>query len=223
MMPRSLQDNRLLLGGLVVLQAVALWWVASATLPAVQQWHGDLQYYYDIGLKLRQEEFPYRDFELEYPPASLLAFIVPQLLAPGAPPSYDTFVWLFFITSLAYSSVIALALGAILTLQLFAAHDWPRLLAVLWFSIAVAFLFIRTRGAGPELEWWSNLREKFQPKPKFKVVPKATPRRVIEPEDVHVSIDPLLEKISKHGINSLTASERRALDRARNQLLNKSK
>ena len=117
---------------------------------------------------------------------------------------------------------VALALGAILTLQLLAAHAWSQL-AVLWLSIGGAFLFIRMRGAGPELEWWSNLREKFQPKPKFKVVPKPTSRRVVEPEDVHVSIDPLLEKISKHGINSLTASERRALDRARNQLLNKSK
>jgi membrane associated rhomboid family serine protease len=117
---------------------------------------------------------------------------------------------------------IALALGAILTLQLFAAHDWPRLLAVLWFSIAVAFLFIRMRGAGPELEWWSNFKERLQPKPKFKVVPREKPaRRVVEPEDVYESIDPLLDKISKHGINSLTPSERRALDRARAQLLKK--
>ncbi|HEX8281228.1 MAG TPA: DUF6576 domain-containing protein, partial [Chthoniobacterales bacterium] len=62
---------------------------------------------------------------------------------------------------------------------------------------------------------------RFQPKPKFKVVPKPAVRRVVEPQDVYESIDPLLEKISKSGINSLTASERRALDRARNQLLKK--
>ncbi|HSH38749.1 MAG TPA: rhomboid family intramembrane serine protease, partial [Chthoniobacterales bacterium] len=116
---------------------------------------------------------------------------------------------------------VALALGAILTLQLLAGHAWSQL-AILWLSIGGAFLFIRMRGAGAELDWWSNLKEKLQPKPKFKVVPKPAARRVVEPEDVHVSIDPLLEKISKHGINSLTASERRALDRARNQLLNKS-
>lgn len=116
---------------------------------------------------------------------------------------------------------VALALGAILTLQLLAAHAWSEL-AVLWLSVGGAFLFIRMRGVGPELEWWSNLKEKWQPKPKFKVVPRATPRRVVEPENVHDSIDPLLEKISKSGINSLTASERRALDRARNQLLKKS-
>ncbi|HEV8185409.1 MAG TPA: DUF6576 domain-containing protein, partial [Chthoniobacterales bacterium] len=117
---------------------------------------------------------------------------------------------------------VALALAAIYTLQLFAFHAWSQL-AVLWLSIGGAFLFIRLRGAGPELEWWNNLKEKWQPKPKFKVVPRPTARRVVDPEDIHVSIDPLLDKISKSGINSLTASERRALDRARNQLLNKSK
>lgn len=116
---------------------------------------------------------------------------------------------------------IAFALGAILTLQLFAAHAWPEL-AVLWLSIGIAFLFICLRGIGPELEWWSSLKEKFQPKPKFKVVPRSSPRRVVEPEDVYESIDPLLDKISKSGINSLTESERRTLDRARNQLLKKS-
>jgi len=117
---------------------------------------------------------------------------------------------------------IALALGAILTLQLFAAHAWFQL-AALWLSIGGAFLFIRMRGIGGELEWWSNLKERWQPKPKFKVVPRASPRRVVEPEDVYDSIDPLLEKISKSGINSLTPNERRTLDRARNQLLKKSK
>ena len=79
---------------------------------------------------------------------------------------------------------IALALGAILTLQLFAAHAWPQL-AVLWLSIGAAFLFIRMRGIGPELEWWSAVKEKFQPKPKFQVVPRSTPRRVVEPENVY--------------------------------------
>jgi membrane associated rhomboid family serine protease len=117
---------------------------------------------------------------------------------------------------------IALALGAILTLQLFAAHAWPEL-AVLWLSIGIGFFFIRFRGIGPELEWWTSVKEKLQPKPKFQVVPRSTPSRVVEPEDVYESIDPLLEKISKSGINSLTPSERRALDRARRQLLNKSK
>jgi hypothetical protein len=82
-------------------------------------------------------------------------------------------------------------------------------------------VFAQLRGIGPELAWWSNVKSRLQPKPKFHVVPRSTPRRVVEPENVHESIDPVLDKISKHGINSLTASERRALDRARNRLLKK--
>jgi membrane associated rhomboid family serine protease len=116
---------------------------------------------------------------------------------------------------------VALALAGIYTLQLFAYHAWSEL-AVLWISVATAFIFVRMRGVGPELEWWSAVKQSWQPKPKFKVVPKPSSRRVVEPENVYDSIDPLLDKISKSGINSLTASERRALDRARNQLLKKS-
>ena len=118
---------------------------------------------------------------------------------------------------------VALALAAISTLQLLAYRDWSAM-AVLWVSIAMAFFFIRLRGVGPELVWWSNLKSRWTPKPRFQVVPRAAaPRRVVEPENVHESIDPVLEKISKQGINSLTASERRALDRARTRLLKEPK
>jgi hypothetical protein len=44
---------------------------------------------------------------------------------------------------------------------------------------------------------------------------------VVEPDDVS-SIDPILEKISKFGIGSLSESERRQLDRARKRLLKES-
>ena len=116
---------------------------------------------------------------------------------------------------------VALALAAISTLQLLAYRDWSAM-AVLWVSVAAAFFFIRLRGVGPELVWWGNLKSRWEPKPKFHVIPRSAPRRVVEPENVHESIDPVLEKISKQGINSLTASERRALDRARARLLKKS-
>ncbi len=117
---------------------------------------------------------------------------------------------------------IALVLVAIGILGAMANHDWATLIAVEATALT-AFLYIRARGIGSEVEWWEDLKARFQPKPKFQVVPRATPRRVVEPENVYDSIDPLLEKISKSGINSLTANERRALDRARNQLLNKEK
>ena len=115
----------------------------------------------------------------------------------------------------------ALILAAIGTLSAMAAHDWQTLV-VLWTSVGAEFLFIELRGAGPELVWWSDLKARFGPKPKFHVVPKARPRRVAESDDVYASIDSILDKISKFGIGSLTASERRQLDRERERLLKKS-
>jgi len=115
---------------------------------------------------------------------------------------------------------IALIFVAIGTLAALANHAWADLIA-LWATVITAVSFVHLRGAGPELEWWSNFKSRLQPKPKFHIVQRETPRRGAEPENIHESIDPVLDKISKYGINSLTASERRALDRARNRLLKK--
>lgn len=116
---------------------------------------------------------------------------------------------------------MTLILAAIYTLQLLAFHAWTDL-AVVWISIATAFFFIRLRGVGPELVWWENFKTRLQPKPKFKIVPKQPPTRH-EEDDVYESIDPILDKIAKSGIGSLTPNERRMLDRARNRLLKESK
>jgi membrane associated rhomboid family serine protease len=111
--------------------------------------------------------------------------------------------------------------AAIGTLSALAAHAWQDLV-VLWTSIAVAFFFIEMRGAGPELAWVNNLKSKFRPKPKLYVVQKSSMRRTTEPDDVYSSVDPILDKISKSGIGSLTENEKKILDRARNRLLKKS-
>jgi hypothetical protein len=86
-------------------------------------------------------------------------------------------------------------------------------------SIAVAFVYLQVRGAGPELQWVNNVKAMVRPKPRLYVVQKSSTRRVVEPDDITASIDPILEKISKSGIGSLTEGERRQLDRARKQLL----
>jgi membrane associated rhomboid family serine protease len=116
---------------------------------------------------------------------------------------------------------VVLILAAVYTLQLLAYHAWSDLLVV-WASIGAAFLFIEMHGAGPELPWWDALRTRFAPRPKFHVVPKMHSSRSAETDDVYTSIDPILDKISKSGIGSLTASERRQLDRERERLLKKS-
>ena len=99
-------------------------------------------------------------------------------------------------------------------------HEWNHLI-ILWAACAASFGYVRLLQRGGSL--WGALGrvQLFRAKPKFQVVPRTTPRRVVEPENIHESIDPVLDKISKQGINSLTASERRALDRARNRLLKK--
>ncbi len=116
---------------------------------------------------------------------------------------------------------VVLILAAVYTLQLLAYHAWSDLMVV-WASIGAAFLFIEMHGAGPELQWWDALKTRFAPRPKFHVVPKMHSSRSAETDDVYTSIDPILDKISKFGIGSLTASERRQLDRERERLLKKS-
>jgi membrane associated rhomboid family serine protease len=116
----------------------------------------------------------------------------------------------------------AVILAAIYTMQLLAYHAWSDLVVV-WTSIGAAFLFVELRGAGPELAWWNKLKEVARPRPKFHVVQKSSVRRVAEPDDVYASVDPILDKISKSGIGSLTPNEKKILDRARDRLLKKEK
>jgi hypothetical protein len=109
-------------------------------------------------------------------------------------------------------------------LSALAAHDWQDLV-VFCVSIALAFFFIELNGAGPELVWWNTLKTRFAPKPKYHVLPNPRPRQAsgrMESDDVQASIDPILDKISKFGIGSLTPSERRQLNRERERLLKRS-
>jgi membrane associated rhomboid family serine protease len=112
-------------------------------------------------------------------------------------------------------------LAGIGTLSALAAHDWQSLVVLLT-SIGIAFLFIEWRGAGPELAWLTDWKTRLQPKPKLYVVQKSTTRRTVEPDDVVAAVDPILDKISKSGMGSLTETEKKILDRARNRLLKKS-
>jgi membrane associated rhomboid family serine protease len=116
---------------------------------------------------------------------------------------------------------VVLILAAVYTFQLLAYHAWSDLMVV-WTSIGAAFLSIEMHGAGPELAWWDALKTRLGPKPKFHVVPQIRSSRSAQPDDVYTSIDPILDKISKFGIGSLTASERRQLNRERERLLKKS-
>ena len=108
--------------------------------------------------------------------------------------------------------------GIVLEAMSFVARrDWVGFSQVL-VVCAASFGYIRFLQLGAELPpVFDVFRKLFRRKPKFKVVP-----REISPRDeVHESIDPLLDKISKHGLSSLTAREKAQLQRARESLLKK--
>jgi membrane associated rhomboid family serine protease len=126
---------------------------------------------------------------------------------------------------------IAWALLAIQTLLYLSGRQYGALL-VLWSTVLVAYYGTRYAGAGGGLDFLSQLRERFPRRVvPSGIKPRAHPRRPAAETygnaatgsagDVHESIDPLLDKISKHGLASLTHSERATLERARASLLRK--
>ena len=138
---------------------------------------------------------------------------------------------------------IAGVLLAIYTLVNFSNHAWNELM-ILWASVLVAFFGTRYASIGGEaFALFGNLRDHFPRRtPPRDTAARLKPRRAVDApahvgkvasvsaggvagvsrgDDVHESIDPLLDKISKHGLASLTNSERATLEKARVSLLRK--
>lgn len=124
---------------------------------------------------------------------------------------------------------LAAALLAIWTLADLAANSPASFthLLILWGSVAVAFFGTRYAGVGGGFSMLGTIRERLpQRTVPSGVKPRMKPRRAIDTRsdsagDVHDSIDPLLEKISRHGLASLTHGERATLEKARVSLLRK--
>lgn len=145
--------------------------------------------------------------------------------------SYELTVGMFVAFATLYPNVemfgwvtlkwLAFAGLVLASMQYLPNHDWGYL-SVLWGMCLASFWYIRfVQGRSPIDLNFERFRL-FRPKPKFHVVQKSASRRVVEPEDVIAAVDPILDKIAKSGIGSLTANERKILDRARNRLLKKS-
>jgi hypothetical protein len=92
---------------------------------------------------------------------------------------------------------------------------------VLWGMCLTSFVFIRAVQGRMPLPVNLQRLNPFRKKPRLHVVQKSILRRAAESDDVYASVDPILDKISKSGIGSLTPSERKILDLARNRLLKK--
>jgi hypothetical protein len=116
------------------------------------------------------------------------------------------------IVSLGVASLVDLSSGA-----------WVPL-SELWLTSAFSFGFIRFLQRGGELPSF-RFSNPLRRRPKLRVVPRPRTRsRVVETqENSAIEIDPLLDKISKKGLGSLTPEERKALERAREKLIEKDK
>ena len=129
---------------------------------------------------------------------------------------YPNMEWFGWVT-MKWLAFAGLVLG---TMQDLPTHAWGNL-SVLWSVCLAAFLYIRYVQGRVSIDVDLDRFNPFRRRPKLNIVQKSTARRVVEPEDVYASVDPILDKIAKSGIGSLTPNERRALDRARARLLNK--
>src|SRR3712207_270245 len=78
--------------------------------PYVHNPHHTLYLYYNYSRQLLQGEVPYRDFALEYPPLSLLAFVLPNLVKLGGVLKYENYVWLFVLENAVLSTMTTLVL-----------------------------------------------------------------------------------------------------------------
>jgi len=111
---------------------------------------------------------------------------------------------------------IAIALLGIYTLQMLAYRQWVNL-SILWWSCGVAALWMMREGVRTfSLPSVSNLplrRPERRSKP--------ANREPVKEGELYESIDPILEKIARQGIGSLTRGEREKLERVRAALLAK--
>jgi len=138
--------------------------------------------------------------------ANFAVFISFAAVYPGAQ-------LLFQITA----KIFALVLLGISVLQLLAGRQWVEMMVLL----ATAFLayYAIRHGSALNLDFISRLRPVSNRSkiPRLRVVKNPEDETV----DPHSIIDPLLDKISRNGLSSLTRRERERLERARAVLLAK--
>lgn len=113
---------------------------------------------------------------------------------------------------------IGIAAIGIYTLQMMADQSWASL-AMMWGSCFVGALWLAREGVSSvsflAIPSFGQLIRERRSRRSLRVVPREKPQEDIE------SIDPILDKIARQGIASLTKAEREKLERARAALLDK--
>jgi membrane associated rhomboid family serine protease len=100
------------------------------------------------------------------------------------------------------------------TVAYIAWREWTAL-EVLWIDAAVGYFGMRLIGAGYGVSWFTDWLEERR----TRRLAQKHQIEVMKDAQANESIDQILDKISKKGVNSLTAQERAALERARADLL----
>jgi membrane associated rhomboid family serine protease len=132
-------------------------------------------------------------------------FVAFATIYPGAMPS----MWIplssrmFMLILLAVSTLVDLA------------HHAKTAIFMLWACSAVGYFAMRFIGAGQGSNWLVNWLEERR----SQRLMRRHQFKVVEDRKATESIDAILEKISKHGVGSLNAAERAALEKARTSLL----
>jgi membrane associated rhomboid family serine protease len=130
---------------------------------------------------------------------------------------YPNLQW-FGMISLKWIGIVSYAIGVLVFVN---QRDWLMAL-VLTLVCSASFGYIRYLQYGGELPRIPNPFD-FWRRPKFKVVARPSPLARPSGRDQSTTdlsdIDRLLDKISKHGLASLTTKERETLERARAKLL----
>lgn len=125
-------------------------------------------------------------------------------------PGLEINIWFVNLTAKHWAFVL---LG-VLSLAYIATHDWISL-GALWCDAVIGYAGMRLIGAGYGMTWltdWIEDRQAQRLANKRKI-------KILKDTQATQTIDDILEKISKQGVGSLSASERAALERARTNLL----
>jgi uncharacterized membrane protein len=122
---------------IIVIQAIILLIIGLLTLRKTLGTH-DLNLYYRSSLYLLQGKLPYRDFDLEYPPFALVAFIIPRILTLGLTNNSYIYAFFFVIQNVFFSSINTILLLKIISKSNFQLHKILALISYTLFAVIVS-------------------------------------------------------------------------------------
>jgi uncharacterized membrane protein len=121
---------------IIAIQAIILLIIGLLTLRKTLGTH-DLNLYYRSSLYLLQGKLPYRDFDLEYPPFALIAFILPRILTLGLTNNSYIYAFFFVIQNVFFSSINTILLLNIISKSNSQPH---KILALIFYTLFAAIV-----------------------------------------------------------------------------------